>query len=430
MQLIRGLMMFRLDFRLFRLASASLAVCLLLAGCGSRSNGGLTPVAGTVPGASKVDLFIATTRQPSEVPGQMFTGERDQRINYAEVTISIPPDSARKIGDVQMASSDVGNPATDFVALRAEKLDEPTAVKRFHDRIAKTPRHQVLVFVHGFNTRFGEAVFRLAQITHDSDISAVPLLFTWPSRGELLAYTFDRESANYSRDALEALLQRLQNDPAVGEIDVLAHSMGSWVTVEALRQMGIRNKRLAPKIKYVMLAAPDVDVDVFRRQISEMGVDRPPFTIFVSQSDDALRASRKIWGDRPRLGGVDPNKEPYRTLFKEAKINVVDLSGIATDDRLGHSTFAESPDIVRSIGARIARGQDFNDKGGIADKITQATTTVASTVGSTAGLVISAPLAIVDGRTRDSLGDQLNSVGSGAVHSFGDITTVGGVTLY
>ena len=68
--------------------------------------------------------------------------------------------------------------------------------------------------------------------------------------------------------------------------------------------------------------------------------------------------------------------------------------------------------------------------GGIGDKITQATTSVASTVGSTAGLVISAPLAIVDGRTRDSLGDRLNSVGSGAVHSFGDITTVGGVTLY
>ena len=170
MQLIRGLMMFRLDYRPFRLAFASVAACLLLAGCSSRSNGGLTPVAGTVPGASKVDVFIATTREPSDVPGQMFNGERDQRINYADVTISIPPDSARKIGDVQMASSDVGNPATDFVALRAEKLDEPTAVKRFHDRIARTPKHQVLVFVHGFNTRFGEAVFRLAQITHDSDI--------------------------------------------------------------------------------------------------------------------------------------------------------------------------------------------------------------------------------------------------------------------
>ncbi len=104
--------------------------------------------------------------------------------------------------------------------------------------------------------------------------------------------------------------------------------------------MAIRNKRLAPKIKYVMLAAPDVDVDVFRRQISEMGVDRPPFTIFVSKDDTALSASRRIWGDRPRLGGVDPNKEPYRTLFKQANINVVDLTGIATDDRLGHSTFA------------------------------------------------------------------------------------------
>src|SRR6202030_2630354 len=100
----------------------------------------------------------------------------------------------------------------------------------------------------GYNTRFAEAVYRLAQISHDSGAPAVPVLFTWPSRGRPLVYTYDRESTNFSRDALEDVLQCLAKDPAVGEISILAHSMGNWVTLEALRQMSIRNRGLPAKI--------------------------------------------------------------------------------------------------------------------------------------------------------------------------------------
>ena len=58
-------------------------------------------------------------------------------------------------------------------------------------------------------------MYRFAQIVHDSKTKAVPVLFTWPSRGELLAYTYDRESANFSRDALELVLREMVKDPAV-----------------------------------------------------------------------------------------------------------------------------------------------------------------------------------------------------------------------
>ena len=71
-----------------------------------------------------------------------------------------------------------------------------------------------------------------------------------------------------SPDALEEMLQKLSTDPQVGEISVLAHSLGNWVALEALRQMSIRNHGLSRKIGAVMLAAPDVDVDVFRTEIA------------------------------------------------------------------------------------------------------------------------------------------------------------------
>jgi esterase/lipase superfamily enzyme len=308
--------------------------------------------------------------------------------------------------------------------LRTERVNEAEALKVLRQGLRHAPRKEVLVFVHGFNTRFGEAVFRMAQIAHDSNLVAVPLLFTWPSRGDLLSYTYDRESANFSRDALESLLQTLQRDPDVAEIDILAHSMGNWVALEALRQMAIRDKRLAPKIKNVMLAAPDVDMYVFRKQIAEMGSPRPPFTLFVSRDDEALRISRKVWGNVPRIGAVDPNVEPFLSQFREEQITVIDLTDITTDDRLRHSKFAESPEVVKLIGNRLATGQAFAGRTGIGEKVVQVTTGAASTVGSAASIAVSAPLAVIDADTRQSMGSQFEHLGD----NVGE--TVRGVTHY
>ncbi len=401
-------------FRAKNCRLAPLALCVFLASCAGRSDGGLTPVVETAPDASKVSLLVATTRKPSDLPGQLYSGERDFGLGYADVTISIPPDGNRTIGEVQTASSGAGDPAKDFVALDTQRIDEAIVLRRLHERLRKS-NGQVLIFVHGFNTRFGEAVFRLEQIAHDSRLTAVPVLFTWPSRGQLLAYGYDRESANYSRDALERMLQSLQKDGEVKEIDLLAHSMGNMVALEALRQMTIRNGRMASKIRTVMLAAPDVDVDVFRRQIVDIGEDRPPFTLFASRGDEALNVSRRIWGDTARVGAIDPQQEPYKTWLHDQRINVIDLTDVASPDRLGHTTFAESPEIVQMIGRRLAEGQNFDDgKAGLGDKLAQVTSGAASTVGAAAGLAISAPIAIVDGRTRENLGSQVESLSDGA----------------
>jgi esterase/lipase superfamily enzyme len=193
-------------------------------------------------------------------------------------------------------------------------------------------RKRVLVFVHGFNNRFDDAVYRFSQIVHDSGSPAVPILFTWPSRGELKlrAYTYDRESANYSRDALEALLDDIASNPNVAEINVVAHSMGNWVTLEALRSRSIRAKRGTDKIKNVFLVAPDVDTDVFRTQIQRIGTPRPRISLFVSQDDKALALSQTIWGGVPRLGEIDPAKEPYRSELEREHIEVFDLTSLKT----------------------------------------------------------------------------------------------------
>jgi esterase/lipase superfamily enzyme len=401
---------------MFTLRAGLAALVLLGAGaCAGRPHGVLVATHRTPPGASLVQMIVATTRAPdNSEPGEMFSGERGGALSFADITVSIPPDANRKIGEVQWPQSDQPDPSREFTTVEADVLTSEAAVAELNRHIVQKPKRQVLVFVHGFNTRFAEAVYRFAQISHDSDASVVPVLFTWPSRGKLLAYGYDHESASYSRDALESVLQSLARNPNVGEVSVLAHSMGNWVTLEALRQMAIRNHGLPPKIRNVMLAAPDVDFDVFKRQIIQMGVKPSIFTLFVSRDDEALAASKRVWGDKPRVGAVDPGAEPYRDMLNGDQVQVVDLTDVSSGggDSLGHTKFAEAPAVVRSIGARLAAGQTLNDgQAGVGDKIGRVAGGAAATVGAAATLAVSAPLAIVDPRTRDSLGDNLGAVG-------------------
>jgi esterase/lipase superfamily enzyme len=344
------------------IAGAAL-LAIALVGCAGRPTGNLVVVSASAPGASAVDMMVATTRADDPVaPGVMFNGERARGLAFADIIVSIPPDETRKIGEVQWPSTIPGDPAHDFVTLRADRLDLDQAKAAFDQRLRTGPTRHVLLFVHGYNTRFEEAVYRFAQIAHDSRADIVPVLFTWPSRGQALSYFYDRESANYSRDALEAVLQAMVDDKHVGKISVLAHSLGNYVAVEALRQMAIRNHGLSPKIKDVMLASPDIDFDVFRREIAEIEKDgkAPPFTLFVSQDDKALGLSKLIAGDEPRLGAVNPTEQPYRGILEQANVHVVDLTDIASDDPANHGKFATT-DVVRSIGVRLASGQKLSD---------------------------------------------------------------------
>lgn len=395
-----------------RLSHVLLAALLsLLLGCASRPTNVLLPVADTSPSSSKVEMLVTTTRSRSSNPAEMYTGERGIAPSFAEITVSIPPASHRKVGEVAWPKKLPSNPATDFAVVKAEEITLETAKGWLSASVGKSPDRSVLVFIHGFNNRFEDAVYRFAQIAKDTGTNSVPILVTWPSRGSALAYGYDRESTNYTRNALELLFQYLARDPEIKEVSILAHSMGNWLALEALRQMAIRNGGLPAKFKNVMLAAPDVDVDVFRTQIADMGKQHPQFTLFVSQDDRALRVSRRVWGNIPRLGSIDPEQAPYKEELASNNVTVIDMTKVKSGDRLHHGKFASSPQIVQLIGARIAGGQALTDNRiGIGDTIVQATTGAAAAAGSAAGLVISAPVAAIDQNTRENYGNQVENL--------------------
>jgi esterase/lipase superfamily enzyme len=376
----------------------AIGLAAIAAGCSSRPYG--TLVVGTsAPDATQIDLLVATTRAPVlQPPGVMFGGSRGRGLDFADIDVSIPPASARRPGDVQLSSSPPGNPEHDFVILRADRMDLAEAKANFDARIKRTPGRRVLIFVHGFNTRFEEAVYRFAQIVHDARVNVAPVLFTWPSGGNVTDYVYDRDSAVYSRDALEAVLQALVRDPNVDSISILAHSMGNYLAVEALRQMAIRDRGLSPKIRDVMMASPDIDVDVFRRQIAEIDAGPRPaqFTLFISRDDRALGLSSFLARDSTRLGALDPNKEPYRSMLEQGRVQVIDLTSIASNDFTNHGKFA-SGEVVGAIGERLAEGQTLTDaKGGLVESLGTFTNGAINVAAGVATGAVAAPTEILD----------------------------------
>lgn len=383
----------------------------MLSGCAGRPEGVLIPTAAaSVSGTSKIDVLVATTRRPSETPGVLFSGERGPEPAITEIAVSIPPDSAREVGQVQWPKKLPANPDKEFATLSVTPMTKPQAHRWLHGHLPKSKR--VMVFVHGFNNRYEDAIYRYVQIVHDSGADVAPILFTWPSRGSIFAYNYDKESTNYSRDALEDMLRTIARNPEVGEVTVMAHSMGSWLTVEALRQMAIRDGRVAPKIQNVILASPDLDVDVFGRQIAEIGPKGPHFTLFVSRDDRALDLSRRISGNIDRLGQVDPTVEPYRSAFEKQGIVVLDLTALKGGDRLNHGKFAESPEVVKLLGNRLIAGQTVTDSDvGLGDRIGAVALGTAQTVGGAASVAVNAPISIFDPATRRNYGDQVDRLG-------------------
>jgi esterase/lipase superfamily enzyme len=227
----------------------ALVLILTLACCacsGRPFEGVLVPSAQSATGGSRVPIFVATTRARSTADvGEMFNGERAQEVSYASITVSIPPDSARKVGQIQWPTSVPGDPGRDFVTVSADHISEQSFNSAISTLARSTGRSRVLVFVHGFNNRFDEAVYRFAQIVQDSKVPVIPVLFSWPSRGlvSLAAYKEDVESANYSRSALQQLLGVIAHNRDVREVTVLCHSMGCWPALEGLRAQSIHTGR-------------------------------------------------------------------------------------------------------------------------------------------------------------------------------------------
>ncbi|MFM2391528.1 MAG: hypothetical protein RLZZ437_3083 [Pseudomonadota bacterium] len=317
------------------------AIVLLCVGCAQR--GSITVAPEAVGVGTVVPIFVGTTRT-FDVESQTFVSARSETVSFARYDVSVPPD--RELGDISFVPRGrAANPAVDFVTTRAEVLANEASFRGgLSAALRARPRgdRDAIVFVHGFNNTFAEGLYRLAQLSHDLEFPGVPVHYSWPSRGAALGYVADRDSAMFARDGLESLIRETKAAGAENVI-LIAHSMGSALLMETLRQLAIRGEAdTLAKIGGVILISPDIDVDLFRMQARTLNSLPQPFLIFGSDRDRLLNLSARLTAEPERLGNLSD-------ISRLADLEVTYLESGAFSEGAGHFNLGNNPELIGLI---------------------------------------------------------------------------------
>lgn len=332
----------------FRMMRAILVLCLfvVLPGCAPRGAISYLPL--PLLGDERLQrVYVATNRNlregaALEIVDQEFGGKRNPELAFGRVDVSIP--FGHELGQIEWPLDEFHlDPTAVFLTRDGEIFGSEKLFMRALAQETSHRKKELLLFVHGYNTNNAEAVYRLAQLAHDYEVSVPVVAFSWPSAAKTGAYVYDRDSVIFSRDGFEYMLETLTGNGWT--VTVIAHSMGTQLVMETFRQMSIAGKtNVLRKLGGVALISPDIDEDVFLQQSRRIAHFPQPFLLMVSTRDRALEVSAWLTGKPTRLGSIKSTDE-----LKDLPIDVIDLSDFRGGDRGGHTTAFSAPAAIEML---------------------------------------------------------------------------------
>ena len=277
---------------------------LALAGCESLALTGARFDASEI--SADPSLLVATTRKPvNGARAEPWFGPERSRLSIARAQLTSPSDGRFSLSSVGLAD------------WRIDRID-PQAGGALAQA---TGGRDVLIYIHGFNQTFETSALDAARLADGIRFHGTTMLFSWPSRAHLFDYGYDRDSAMWSRDALQTVLDGLIASPATGRIHIVAHSIGTMLAMEALRQFYARaGDAGAARIGAVVFASPDIDMDVFASSVEHIGPLARKITVITATNDRALAVSQWIAGGMTRVGAAEKSR------LKQLGLRVIDAS--------------------------------------------------------------------------------------------------------
>jgi esterase/lipase superfamily enzyme len=392
---------------LSRMVWAALSCCLI-AGCGDRE---LIPSPNlyvlseddpyeNVPEhfrTNEVDVLYVTDRaQTDKDPGAIAYGyERSYSLGYGSATVRIGKEDTtwdqlvavsrthKRKSNFRVSITDIEEkgrfPETPFPLVAGESLvrdglRHDSSVVATHaavaeqlrnevrERLAKTPRKHAYVFIHGYNTTFDDAVSVAGEVWHFMPRMGVPIAYTWPAgQGGLRGYFYDRESGEFTIFHLKEFLRILRSIDELEQIHLIAHSRGTDVTITALRELWIEMRELAfqnpdrpRKFGQIILAAPDLDLDVIRQRLAAEEIIRQfrNFTVYMSKSDVAIGFSTWLFVSQKRVGRLeDLELKKAEKMRQRAKMqrNLTLINARVDTEFIGHSYFYSHPAVLSDL---------------------------------------------------------------------------------
>lgn len=291
-------------------------------------------------------VYYATNRKPMAAaePEGHYGADRGP-LSFGVVNVALP--KTHEVGRLEAPSMLLlefrADPEKHVMLQSIQVLESDAWRAEIGKRATALGNPGILVFIHGYNATFPDAARRAGQLAFDLKFGGSVVLFSWPSRGAALEYTFDEQAAEWAIPDMKAVLASLATIAPGTPIYVVAHSMGNRVFTRGFKALLEDDPAKQRPFRQIVLAAPDLDAEVFRREIGPAILSKGPrVTLYASSNDKALAASRRVHGGYRRLG------ESGKDIVVLQGLDTVDASAVSTE-LLGHSYFADSGTVMSDL---------------------------------------------------------------------------------
>jgi esterase/lipase superfamily enzyme len=214
-----------------------------------------------------------------------------------------------------------------------------------------------VIFIHGYNVSFEDAALRAAQLGTDLGIRGCMAFFSWPSKGSNRSYILDEASIEASEAAITQFMVDFAEKSRASKLHIIAHSMGNRGLLRAVNRIAMSAaQRTSRPFDQIILAAPDVDADVFRDLCKAYSEISSRTTLYVSSKDWAVEAARWMHGFA-RAGLLPP-------VMVAPGIDTVNVTH-ADLTMLGHGYVAEARLVLTDMHALLRFGASPRDRAGL-----------------------------------------------------------------
>jgi esterase/lipase superfamily enzyme len=258
------------------------------------------------------------------------------------------------------------SPEEHFMIRTVDLLTTNGFLKNVNHIVTNKAQSEVFIFVHGYNVSFSQAIMRAAQLKVDWEFPGVAMVYSWPAYARLDAYAHDQELNYLSEANFYHFLKDVVLRTKASRIHVIAHSMGSRLLSNVLTRLAKENSvRLLDE---VVMAAPDINQRIFTRDIlPDIARIASRVTVYVSERDSALNASRKVhFYPRAGQGGED--------MIVHRSIQTIDASELSTNivgdiwrRSFGHSYYAEAKEMLDDMKSLLQTTKTPSQRGLVAE---------------------------------------------------------------
>ena len=322
------------------------------AGCATQA-----PVEGPVQ--VLIPVYYATNRSPmsSEDDDHGYYSDERGNLSFGKTLVAL---STRKQGESPFVDwtryeARTSEPRNRNELLAVEPLDAEVFGATLDTVSAAEGDRSVLLFVHGFRRSFEIVATEVAAIALETNIHGVPMFFSWPSANSSLGYTADVNSMRWSAADLRETLKFLLARESIARVHVIAHSLGGDGLLTALEDLSRDDAARVDKLGEIVLASPDVDVGLFRRNywpaLQALGTR---VTLYATDNDVPLQASEVVNRFR-RLG--DAKAE----IFIGDGVETIVYSDVVTFMN-SHDAVVEITDVQADLHYLLVEGRGADER--------------------------------------------------------------------